>query len=465
MTYKDMPRRSVDYLKVDIPGEEAKSDPNANVSNNTAGLEERRPPYGSTSRPPSGEILAGGRKTPDGRRSIEVLARPSSEIARLNAGMFQGADDEYFEDEDDYAEAADLNLASWGVDEFLAKDPKPRARSRASSINALNRSESPGPTAGLQTRSRAVSPAPVKTLDVERAPNRRSAGFRAKSMGEWDISQFDEEIPGRQSTSSNRPRRSSVADPTLIPLEDQHAPTAFRNRANSVSGLSLTGRATPGAENVAPNPFELPLPSPAHTSRFDPKIQAVAHERRMSMGSMHTRRTFLDAQEPEEPVDNTSVMVGAPTESSYRLSRMDMLRPKVLVMPSPLQDQVDPQPLPTKPVRPGYLDSTDSRPLPPGAKTTGADSGVNARSSMTLSQLTFRNSLMVGGQRDPSYGYLETSLKRAQNEGEQVEQERDPEPDPDPDPGLPYRSAGKLYGRSLMDDLEARKAQLKGKQR
>jgi hypothetical protein len=392
--------------------------------------------------------------------------------------MFQGADDEYFEDEEDYAEAApNLNLASWGVDEFLAKDaPKPRAHSRASSINALNRAESPGPAAALQTRSRAASPGPIKTLDVERAPNRRSAGFRAKSMGEWDVTHVDEDVPGRTSTSSNRPRRSSVADPTIVPLDEQHPPTAFRGRplsTLSASGLPAAGRTTPGGDPETPNPFEIPAPSPGYASRFDPKT--IAHQRsqsRLSMNSRHTKQTFLDAQDPEGYADTHSMMVGAPTDAaSYRQSRMDMLRPKLLVMPSPLQNQVDPRPVTTKTVRQGYLDSTDGRPLPPGAKTAGAGAdpggmGVGVRNSMSLSQLTFRNSLMVGGQRDPSYAYLESTLKRAEYEGEQIEQEMDPEPEePEPGSGLPYRAAGKLYGRSLMDDLENRKAQLKNKQR
>jgi len=91
--------------------------------------------------------------------------------------------------------------------------------------------------------------------------------------------------------------------------------------------------------------------------------------------------------------------------------------------------------------------------------------GLNQRSSMTLSQITFRNSLMVGGQRDPSFADLEVHIKRAENEGEMVEQEAEPEPEPIEEDNVPRRAAGKLYGRSLIDDLEARKAQLKNRQR
>ena len=52
----------------------------------------------------------------------------------------------------------------------------------------------------------------------------------------------------------------------------------------------------------------------------------------------------------------------------------------------------------------------------------------------------------------------------------------DPEPEPEPQPEVPIvqveeeptgpkRPPGKLYGRSLIDDLDARKAAMRGKQR
>ena len=53
--------------------------------------------------------------------------------------------------------------------------------------------------------------------------------------------------------------------------------------------------------------------------------------------------------------------------------------------------------------------------------------------------------------------------------------EPEPEPEPEPQPEVPIvqvdeptgpkRPAGKLFGRSLIDDLEARKAEMRGKQR
>jgi hypothetical protein len=70
---------------------------------------------------------------------------------------------------------------------------------------------------------------------------------------------------------------------------------------------------------------------------------------------------------------------------------------------------------------------------------------------------------MVSGQRDPSYADLEENLRRAEKEGEIIQREVYLEPEFEET--VPHRAAGKLYGRSLIDDLEARKAQLKSKQR
>ena len=79
----------------------------------------------------------------------------------------------------------------------------------------------------------------------------------------------------------------------------------------------------------------------------------------------------------------------------------------------------------------------------------------------------------MDGQRDVAYTDIEGHLKRATEEGEQIHDEPEPEPEPEPEipivqveePTGPKRPAGKLYGRSLIDDLEARKAHMRGKQR
>jgi hypothetical protein len=96
---------------------------------------------------------------------------------------------------------------------------------------------------------------------------------------------------------------------------------------------------------------------------------------------------------------------------------------------------------------------------------------------MTLSQLTFRNTLMVDGQRDVTYRDMEDqlNLKWATEEGEQAAMDLPNESttmlptmeitDADAEGSRGKRPPGKLYGKSLIDDLVSRKAEMKGKQR
>ena len=103
----------------------------------------------------------------------------------------------------------------------------------------------------------------------------------------------------------------------------------------------------------------------------------------------------------------------------------------------------------------------------------------NPRASMTLSQLTFRNTLMVDGQRDVAYDDMDARLRRATAEGEQInldaeelQQLRVHEEDDVPmeaaaleEEKAAGRPPGKLFGKSLIDDLQARKAEMRAKQR
>jgi hypothetical protein len=93
--------------------------------------------------------------------------------------------------------------------------------------------------------------------------------------------------------------------------------------------------------------------------------------------------------------------------------------------------------------------------------------------NLTLSQLTFRNTLLVGGQRDVTYSDIDGNLPRAFEDGVQVQQtmplmEDEAIPQtvaPSDDQLKPNRPAGKLFGKSLIDDLESRKAEMRTKQR
>ncbi|THV08578.1 hypothetical protein K435DRAFT_641073 [Dendrothele bispora CBS 962.96] len=225
------------------------------------------------------------------------------------------------------------------------------------------------------------------------------------------------------------------------------------------------------------NPFSLRPPS--RSSRFDPK--AAAHARTMSNASLGSRM-LLDN-------DGASVMTGLgerqmTTQNRYSTT-MDLLRPKILVMPSPLQTAGRPAKNSPEPTNiDGFELSSDGTPLPPGARSSRRSSSYgltpppiasnsftpNPRSNLSLSQLTFRNYLSAGNHGGSGYNDLDSEIPRAAEEGEQMfleaPQEEEVASIPDIDEPTPLsRPAGKLYGKSLIDDLESRKLQMRSKQR
>ena len=229
------------------------------------------------------------------------------------------------------------------------------------------------------------------------------------------------------------------------------------------------------------NPFAIHQPS--HISRFDPKAARTRTQSSISMGS----RMILDNHTGSVMTENRNTNSREPRY----VTTLDLLRPKVLVMPSPLQAVTPTMPKqPTTIARDGFEISTDGPPLPPGARTSRrlslsstsimASETVplasnpfipNPHIDLTLSQKTFRNTLVVGG-RSGSYIDVDGGLPRATVDGEQVmveelpKEEILPPPTPPPEEDLKAkRPAGKLYGKSLIDDLENRKAQMRSKQR
>jgi hypothetical protein len=78
---------------------------------------------------------------------------------------------------------------------------------------------------------------------------------------------------------------------------------------------------------------------------------------------------------------------------------------------------------------------------------------------------------MVGGQRDVAYADIDTDIRRATEDGEQVIDEALREEPARPvtvvvdEPEGNNRPPGKLYGRSLVEVLEQRKAVMRSKQR
>lgn len=259
--------------------------------------------------------------------------------------------------------------------------------------------------------------------------------------------------------------------------------TASMNSRMLLAGVKEESRphSTYEGEEEAPakedNPFALQPPS--HTSRFDPKYAARA--RTTSNTSMGTRALLND--------DRNSVMTGGgenfPRERRYSTT-LELLRPKVLVMPSPLQSAAPPEPPQVdNRVRDGFTLSKDGPPLPPGARTSRRMSTLlsnsdtpppiasnsftpNPLNDLTYAQKLFRNTLAVDGHLD---AYPE-DLPRATEDGEQAqlypvvpEIEETIPPPPPPETSAMRRPPGKLYGKSLIDDLETRKAQMRSKQR
>ena len=243
------------------------------------------------------------------------------------------------------------------------------------------------------------------------------------------------------------------------------------------------------------NSFALPPPSPDRASRFDPKVLDAQRQRVTSTTSMGTRAFSPSPPPGSRPGSSMSGLMQQPgRDRPY--SRLELMRPKVLIMPSPLQSAAPTSSGQPARTREGFELSTDGPPLPAGARTnarastasllspdfnTGGQLGdeftPNPRNTLTLSQLTFRNTLMVDGQRDVAFKDLEEKyhMRWATDEGEQVPNDDQNESTPalptvevttaGADDPRHKRAPGKLYGRSLIDDLEARKAEMKGKQR
>jgi hypothetical protein len=92
----------------------------------------------------------------------------------------------------------------------------------------------------------------------------------------------------------------------------------------------------------------------------------------------------------------------------------------------------------------------------------------NPLSDLTPSQQLFRNTLAVDGRFDTFPDDLPRAIEdgeQAQLYPEELEPEEPPPSPPLPDTSIPKRPPGKLYGKSLIDDLESRKAQMRSKQR
>ncbi|KAF7433424.1 hypothetical protein PC9H_005376 [Pleurotus ostreatus] len=414
-----------------------------------------------------------------GRESALETRRSRGSSDALRNPFAQGGDDTPEEDDRSH-ENLEVDLASWGLDAFMPKEKGAKGKGKGKAAQLPNPHDR----------------APQHSRGESEHTSRRSLGHRSMSLGNMDVPE-DGSFPAVLTEENRRQSFSSPLDaigasrdgPSSQPFDD--APIPFpsksvrspspapshvlseggRNRANS-SGTMAT------ALLQEDNPFA--LEPPKHASRFDPK--AALHARTVSNASLGSRILLEN--------DGASVMTGVTGQRRDRpYSTVELLRPKILVMPSPLQSANNgTAPPPVNRAQDGFEISTDGPPLPPGARTVrpasiamlGSSSSLlppvpsnsfipNPRSSLTLSQLTFRNELMVGGQRDVAYADLDRNLPRATQEGEQINTALpDQAPDlplPLEDPSKKGRPAGKLYGTSLIDELENRKIQMRSKQR
>lgn len=184
-------------------------------------------------------------------------------------------------------------------------------------------------------------------------------------------------------------------------------------------------------ELLSDNPFALPPPPAELGSRFDPKtleaqrksidLSRPASRLSIQFDPSHTL-TEAHLQEhlagPRVPTPNplegrtfqtfpavpTAEEYGKPLRApKYRrlppVDRHSLLRPKTLIMPAPLVSAVPP-PSPPNNVPEGYI--LGDKPLPPGSRSSILTTDVRSRPGMplSLSQKTFRSSLMVGGRRE-----------------------------------------------------------------
>ncbi len=491
-------RKSVDYLSIELPGDE------------TAG-----------SRTESGPEHVARQNSGDG------LSNPFGRDTIVSDGILAEEEGEM-----------EVDLASWGLTSFIPKEkggasskkkgkekvtalPNPHATTQASSYRST-RSLSMGNLESFGTGGAFLDSPSTVTPDHAR---RKSLGS-ALELG----NQQSSGLPTRQrpSTMHDAIDRLPAAPPLhSIPFPTQSVRSASpgpydgltgpsRDRAPSLDLGSVGSKDLLAKPEENSNPFALDPPAPGNASRFDPKARARAMSV-ATMGSIGSRNVFVEDNLPRSPApssrldptrtrtlsnatmlrdDDASFMGGVPsrrqTIRDRPYSTAELMRPKVLVMPSPLQGQNAVGPNPLGRGREGFEITTDGPPLPHGARSNSSHrltsgglgnapgSAVpvasnsftpNPRASLTLSQLTFRNTLTVGGQRDVSYADLDTGVRRATEDGEQIIDEALQE-----EPARPVtvvvgevegnnRPPGKLYGRSLVDVIEQRKANMRSKQR
>jgi len=415
-----------------------------------------------------------------------------------------GNEDQLEEEENvEEEEPLEVDLTSWGLDAFISKDPKGKGKAKAKSLS------SPQPLSTVATHFPQTNESLVPVMRRPKTTRSMSVGnidflapmddTRRKSIGSpLDLVGMEVPQPFQRSPVTSEPIPIIPSPQPVggtVPFPTARTPSpGLSNDAGphrrTYSTVSLdskvmlnertrtTSNGTMDTTRLLDNDNPFTLRPPSRASRFDPK--AAAHARTMSNASFGSRVLLEN--------DAASVMTGfgerpAPQEQRYSTT-MDLLRPKVLVMPSPLQHTGPAKPPPEPVGRDGFQLSSDGTPLPPGARSLSRRNSSfalappiasnsftpNPRNNLSLAQLTFRNYLSAGNHGGPGYNDLDSDLPRAIEDGEQMFQETPQEEEVAPiqdmeETGQLSRPAGKLYGKSLIDDLESRKLQMRNKQR
>jgi hypothetical protein len=522
--------QSTDYLGVNLPSEAGGSRGPRNTHLRAQGS------------------LAGIQARPQSSLS-GVHARAQSSLSGMLVNPFGGPVDEDGERSHDATPEPELevDLASWGLDGFIPKDKEKVKTKKRDKGKARESNELPNPY-DMRHRSQSVDfgkfGAGDAFLDSSTTPPLAGPTARRRSVSsamELGGSASSRALLSQRPASAHAlidslpvtpplhsvpfPSQSRSASPG--PLDALEGPNTARAHGRTYSTASFGSRNMLNDEESGErNPFALDPPSPTRTSRFDPK---AARSRTASIASMGSRAllddfgnddrdnafaapaarrqsSLFDPRAPDTRSrvmssaslgsrmlldDGASVMTGAPGKRGGPMSTMDLMRPKVLVMPSPLQGaNRGPTAPATTMLREGFQLSlsADGTPLPPGSRAgrsasslmpnaSAAASAVpiasnsfipNPRATLSLSQLIFRNQLMVDGQRDVAYADIDQGLQRATEDGVQIiatEEEEPVQPVSVVVDELTSRPAGKLFGKSLVDELEERKATMRNKQR
>lgn len=381
------------------------------------------------------------------------------------------------EDKVEELDMAEVDLTEWGLPETLLPQPSREDVEQAR------------PPLTVTTSGYTVKPA---TASAEGRKHRKGRtvsfhGFTSFPHEEDGIEELqhhqqpeEEEVKEVKVTDRPRPRSSMSVMNRGRPTSPFAAPSPTSSMFSPIDmarGVPLPpspGTAAPSqfeqpGEEEETNPFALPAPAGPRLSRFDPKASTPVETRHQpSVPSLNRPTSIASGYFP--PTDLN------PHRHHDALAPVSRLRPRTLIMPSPLHGVLDPtqnQP-PTTTTRDGFLHGT--KPLPPGALTR-PDSFVG-RMGLTPSQRAFRGSLAVVGagngagvvagyegippsaEREGEIGVQQYGGREYDEEDEDDDGEAEEEGDEDWRPETRY-----ARGPSLMDRLEARKAELKGKNR